>query len=80
MKLSILFVTTSEHMWLLILYTIVELIRLTIKDYLIIAEDEDEEKEELPKVETQTRLERWEMSLMACTSFSQLFLHFSTLG
>jgi hypothetical protein len=80
MKLSILFVTTSEHMWLLILYIIVELIRLTINYYLIIAEDEDEEKEELPKVETQTQLERWEMSLMACTSFSQLFLHFSTLG
>jgi len=27
-----------------------------------------------------TQMKRWEVSLMASSSFSQLFLHFTTLG
>ncbi|XP_059474991.1 bromodomain adjacent to zinc finger domain protein 1A [Neocloeon triangulifer] len=43
------------------------------------AEEEDEPNEEDPKADLPNQIERWEVSLMACTSFSQLFLHFSTL-
>ncbi|XP_065338949.1 bromodomain adjacent to zinc finger domain protein 1A [Cloeon dipterum] len=42
-------------------------------------EEEDEPKEEVPKVDMPSQIERWEISLMASTSFSQLFLHFSSL-
>jgi hypothetical protein len=41
------------------------------------SEDEEVEEEKPAQI---SQLGRWEMSLMASTNFSQLFLHFSTLG
>lgn len=77
----ILFVTTSEHDSIRIINMIywVQIFTSSLRHFPA-DEDEEENEEVVPKAETQTQLERWEMSLMACTSFSQLFLHFSTLG
>ena len=42
-------------------------------------EDGDEESARAKKKKL-TPLQRWELSLKSCTSFPQLFLHFSVLG
>ncbi|KAJ8308342.1 hypothetical protein KUTeg_013216 [Tegillarca granosa] len=41
--------------------------------------DDEEEKPEEPKVQERTTLQRWEDSLLYCSSLSQIFLHLGTL-
>lgn len=53
-----------------------------------LGEDDDKKKKnkeeiqiaKLKDVPAPTPLERWELSLMACTSYSQLFVHLFTFG
>ncbi|XP_069119018.1 bromodomain adjacent to zinc finger domain protein 1A-like [Argopecten irradians] len=42
-------------------------------------EDSDGEEEEIQKTQVRSLLERWEDSLLYCTSLSQIFLHMATL-
>lgn len=41
--------------------------------------DDEEERPEEPKVQERTTLQRWEDSLLYCSSLSQIFLHLGTL-